>query len=153
MGMVDEDFMRFALQEAYLAEKKGEVPIGAVLVFQDKIIASAHNQVESLKDATAHAEILCLRQGMKVLDNWRLLQTTLYSTLEPCPMCAGALFSSRVKRVVWGAEDRRQGADGSLFSILSAPHPIHSLEVRRNVLKEECGALLTRFFRNRRLIC
>jgi tRNA(Arg) A34 adenosine deaminase TadA len=96
----------------------GEVPIGAVLVFQNQIISSAYNQVESLKDATAHAEMLCLKQAAEKLDNWRLLDCTLYCTLEPCLMCAGAMILSRVKTLVWGAPDLRHGAGGSLYERL-----------------------------------
>lgn len=143
--------MREALVEAEKAFAADEVPVGAVLVHQNKIIARAHNQVESLKDATAHAEILCLQEASKILDNWRLLETTLYCTLEPCSMCAGAMILSRVKRIVWGAPDLRQGACGSLFHIINAPHPIHQIEVESNVLKEESAALLKEFFGRKRL--
>jgi tRNA(adenine34) deaminase len=147
----DEFFMREALVEAEKAFAADEVPVGAVLVHQNKIIARAHNQVESLKDATAHAEILCLQRASKILGNWRLLGTTLYCTLEPCSMCAGAMILSRVKKVVWGAPDLRQGACGSLFHILDAAHPIHQIEVEKNVLIEESAALLKKFFGGKRI--
>lgn len=146
----DEEWMRRALEEAKLACEQGEVPVGAVLVFQNKVITSAHNQVESLIDATAHAEMLCLRQGASVLGNWRLTGCTLYTTLEPCPMCAGALISSRVDRVVWGAPDVRQGAGGSLISLLGEPHPIHTVQVTRGVLETECAEIIKSFFQRRR---
>ncbi len=147
----DEFFMQEALKEALKAFEADEVPVGAVLVYQNKIIARAHNQVESLQDATAHAEVLCLQAGAKLIGNWRLLETTLYCTLEPCSMCAGAMILSRVKRVVWGAPDIRQGASGSLFHVLNAPHPIHQIEVETNVLKEHSAALLKQFFGNKRV--
>jgi len=143
-------FMREALKNAQKAYDFGEVPIGAILICQEKIIGSAHNQVESLIDATAHAEMLCLRQGAKALNNWRLTGCTLYTTVEPCPMCAGALISSRVDRVVWAAPDVRQGAGGSLISLLGQPHPIHTVEVTSGVLAEEAAELMKRFFQERR---
>lgn len=143
--------MREALTEAKIGFEKGEVPVGAVLVYQNKIIARAHNQVEFLKDATAHAEMLCLKQATAQLNNWRLNETTLYSTLEPCAMCAGGMILSRVSTIVWGAPDLRHGADGSLFKILSESHPIHQLQVRRGVLQDECAILMKDFFKKRRL--
>lgn len=148
---VDEFFMQEALCEAKKAFEKNEVPVGAVLVYQNKIIAKAHNQVESLQDATAHAELLCLKQGAKVLGNWRLLKTTLYCTLEPCSMCAGAMILSRIQRLVWAAPDLRHGADGSLFQILNKDHPVHQIIVERNVLKEPSSSLLKEFFKKQRL--
>lgn len=147
----DQFFMEEALKEALIAFKKNEVPVGAVLVHQNKIIARSHNQVESLQDSSAHAEMLCLKKGAEVMRNWRLLETTLYSTLEPCAMCAGALILSRVKRVVWAAPDLRQGACGSLFHILDVPHPIHQIEVEKNVLEEQSAVLLKTFFQEKRL--
>lgn len=147
----DRFFMQEALREAQKGFERNEVPVGAVLVYQDKIIARAHNQVESLKDSTAHAEMLCLKQGYQLLDNWRLLETTLYCTLEPCPMCAGAMILSRIKRLVWAAPDFRHGADGSLFHILNTPHPIHQIVIERNVLEEQSASLLKQFFQEKRL--
>jgi len=142
--------MRAALEEALLAFAKDEVPIGAVLVYNGEIIARAHNQVESLQDATAHAEILCLRQASKKLNNWRLLESTLYTTLEPCSMCAGALILSRVKNLVWGAPDIRQGAGGSWIDLLNIPHPIHNLLIKQGVLAGESARLMKEFFQNKR---
>jgi len=142
--------MQEALKEAQIAYTKGEVPVGAVLVYQNEIIARAHNQVESLIDATCHAEILCIREGAQRLKNWRLTGCTLYTTLEPCPMCAGALISSRIDQVVWGAPDIRQGAGGSLLKILGEPHPIHTVQVTPGVLAEESSALLKQFFKDQR---
>lgn len=148
--LLDEFFMRAALEEASQAFAKDEVPIGAVLVYNGEIIARAHNQVESLQDATAHAEILCLRQASKKLNNWRLLESTLYTTLEPCSMCAGALILSRVKNLVWGAPDIRQGAGGSWVDLLNIPHPIHNLSIKQGVLADESARLMKEFFQNKR---
>jgi tRNA(adenine34) deaminase len=150
MMETDQEFMKFALAEAQKAYDAGEVPIGAVLVFQNQIISTAYNQVESLKDATAHAEMLCLKKAAEKLDNWRLLDCTLYCTLEPCLMCAGAMILSRVKTLVWGAPDLRHGAGGSLMDVFAMDHPIHQLEVRQGVLKDEAAGLLKKFFQERR---
>lgn len=147
---LDESFMREALKEAEKAFAMGEVPVGAVLVHEGKIIARAHNLVESLKDATAHAELLCLKEGAFKLENWRLLECTLYCTLEPCPMCAGGMILSRISTLVWGAPDHRHGAHGSWANLLDMPHPIHQLTVRKEILKDESAALLRQFFQNRR---
>lgn len=143
-------FMKEALIEAQNGFECEEVPVGAVLVYQGEIIARASNQVENLLDATAHAEMCCIRRGSEVLGNWRLSGCTLYTTLEPCPMCAGALISSRVDRVVWGAPDLRQGAGGSLISLLGEQHPIHTVQVRSGVLAEESALLMKSFFQRRR---
>ncbi len=142
--------MREALLEAKKAFEEDEVPVGAVAVFQGKIIARAYNQVEVLQDASAHAELLCLRQAASFLKNWRLSEVTLYTTLEPCALCAGALLSFRVKRLVWGAPDIRQGADGSFVSFLSIPHPMHKIEVIKGILPEISAGLMKEFFRKKR---
>ncbi len=147
---IDVAFMREALKEAKKAYKAGEVPVGAVLVLNGKVIARGHNQVELLKDATAHAEMLCMGSGAVALENWRLLETTLYCTIEPCCMCAGALFLSRVKRLVWGAPDVRHGANGSFVDLFALKHPTHQIEITSNILSEECSALMQEFFRERR---
>ena len=136
--------------EAKKAFHKGEVPVGAVLVYKGEIIERSHNHIEQFQDASCHAELLCLQQGAKKLGNWRLLETTLYSTLEPCPMCAGALFLFRVKRIVYGAPDLRHGAAGTVFNVLNRPHPIHAIEVVGGICAEESKMLLQDFFRNRR---
>lgn len=146
----DEFFMRQALKEAMLAYREGEVPVGAVLVHEGKVIARCHNQVEQLQDATAHAEMLCIGAGAQALENWRLLKTTLYTTLEPCSMCAGALFLARVSTLVWGAPDLRHGANGSLIDLFKLKHPTHQIEVRSGVLAQECTSLMQEFFRERR---
>jgi tRNA(adenine34) deaminase len=148
--MSDIQFMREALKEAQKAYREGEVPVGAVLVLNNKVIARGHNQVELLKDATAHAEMLCIGSGGVALENWRLLQTSLYCTIEPCCMCAGAMFLSRIKRLVWGACDLRHGANGSFVDLFALKHPTHQIEVVSNVLVEPCSALMQDFFRERR---
>lgn len=146
----DEFFMRLAIAEAQKAFSQDEVPVGAVLVYQNEVIASAYNLVESSKDATSHAEILCIKKASVHLDNWRLKEATLYCTLEPCTMCAGALISSRISALVWGAPDIRQGAHGSWINILDAQHPIHNFAIRKNVLQKECAQLMTEFFQLKR---
>lgn len=142
--------MREALEEAKKAYTKGEVPVGAILVIQNKIISRGHNAVEMLQDATSHAEMRCLQEAAEQIGNWRLLGATLYCTLEPCAMCAGAMLLSRIDTLVWGAPDLRQGADGSLFSLLDGKHPIHHINVRKGVLAEECAQLMKDFFLERR---
>jgi tRNA(adenine34) deaminase len=148
--MNEMSFMKEALAEADKAFAKGEVPVGAVLVIDREVVARAHNLVESLKSATAHAELLCLKQGAEVISNWRLLEATLYCTLEPCPMCAGAMIHSRLRRLVWGAPDLRCGAHGSWVNLLDTPHPIHRVDTMKGVMKEECAALMKNFFKMRR---
>lgn len=146
----DEKMMLEALKEAWKAFKAGEVPIGAVLVKNGRIIARGYNQVEVLKDATAHAEMLCLTAGTVALENWRLNDTTLYCTLEPCCMCAGAMYLSRIAKLVWGAPDVRQGANGSWINIFDKGHPIHSLEVKGGVLEAQSAQLMRDFFQMQR---
>jgi len=146
----DEKFMIEALKQAWRAFQANEVPVGAVLVHEGRIIARGYNQVEMLKDATAHAEMLCVTAGEVALDNWRLLDTTLYSTLEPCIMCAGAMLLSRVSTLVWGAPDNRHGANGSWVDIFGETHPMHTLSVRSGVLEDPCSALMKEFFQKRR---
>jgi len=146
----DEYFMREALKEADRAFEKGEVPVGAVVVLEKKIIARAHNQVELLKDATAHAEILALTQAANTIDNWRLINTTLYVTKEPCFMCAGALVNARVKRLVFGARDPKSGGAGSALNIVQDVRQNHMIEVEGGVLEEPSKLLLQEFFRIQR---
>ncbi len=150
MSNEDLKFMSEALEEARNAFTRQEVPVGAILVFEGKIIARASNCVEELQDATAHAEIVCIREAARILGNWRLNQSTLYCTLEPCAMCAGAMILSRVKRLVYGARDLRHGVDGSWASLIREPHPIHVVEVEGGVLAEESAELMRRFFQERR---
>lgn len=146
----DEHFMREALKEAEKAYEAEEVPVGAVLVYEGQIIARGHNQTELLKDATAHAEMLCLTSGSAHLENWRLKGATLYSTLEPCSMCAGAMLLSRIDRLVWGAPDLRHGAGGSWIDLFAQKHPTHTIGVKSGVLKEASAYLMQSFFAKRR---
>jgi tRNA(adenine34) deaminase len=146
----DSAFMREALKEAKKAFEAGEVPVGAVLVHENRVIARGHNQMELLQDATAHAEMICLSAGASVLGNWRLAGATLYCTLEPCCMCAGACLASRVERLVWAAPDLRCGANGSWVDLFAQKHPMHSLEIKSRVLEEESAYLMVSFFQKRR---
>lgn len=146
----DERFMLEALKQAWKAYQAEEVPVGAVLVHQGKIIARGYNQVEMLKDATAHAEMLCITAGESAMENWRLAETTLYTTIEPCCMCAGAMFLSRIPKIVWGAPDLRHGANGSWINVFENKHPMHTIEIQRGVLQETCAALMKDFFMKRR---
>lgn len=146
----DENFMREALGEAKKAFALGEVPVGAVLVLGGEVIGRSHNGVERANDASHHAELLCLQQAARAHGNWRLLESTLYCSLEPCAMCAGALALFRVKRVVYAAPDLRHGACGTVFDVLNRPHPIHTVVVEGGVLAGESKELLQRFFKERR---
>ncbi len=148
--MTDVEAMELALQQARVAYSQGEVPVGAVMLCDGKVIAEAHNEVEAQNDASAHAELLCLQRAARVLGNWRLCDATLYCTLEPCSMCAGAIILYRLKRIVWGAKDVRHGAHGSWVDLTLSPHPIHHVEVTRGVLEEESAELMKSFFRERR---
>ena len=142
--------MGVALAEARQAAVEGEVPIGAVLVLGDKVIAQAHNRRETDKDATAHAEVLVIREACRKLGRWRLSGATLYVTIEPCPMCAGALIMSRVDRLVYGSPDFRAGAVESIFNIVQHPALNHRLRVTAGIRQEECAAEMQAFFRKRR---
>lgn len=149
-GEADERLMRAALAEATAAGERGETPIGAVLAREGEVLAAAGNEREARPDPTAHAEILALRGGAERLGGWRLPETTLYVTLEPCAMCAGAIVLARVPRVVFGAFDPKAGAAGSVLEVLSDARLNHRPEVTGGVLSEECGALLREFFAARR---
>ena len=146
----DDYFMGEALRQARMAYDAGEVPVGAVVVRDGKIIARAHNQVELLKDATAHAEILAITQSANALGDWRLEGATLFVTKEPCPMCAGAAVLSRIRRLVYGVRDDRAGGAGSVFPITSTPGLNHTVEVAGGVKETEARQLLQGFFRDRR---
>jgi tRNA(adenine34) deaminase len=139
-------FMRRALREAEQALAEDEVPVGAVIVHSGQVIASAHNGREQLRDPTAHAEMVAITQAATALESWRLEGCTLYVTLEPCPMCAGAILQARIPTVVFGALDPKAGAATSLFKLLSDPRLNHRSEVIGGILAEECGEILTRFF-------
>ncbi|MGE9212224.1 MULTISPECIES: tRNA adenosine(34) deaminase TadA [Exiguobacterium] len=146
----DERFMRLAIEEAKKAEAIGEVPIGCVIVKGDEVIAVGHNRRETDLLAAAHAEMIAIEQANQTLGNWRLEDCELFVTLEPCPMCAGAIVLSRVKRVVFGARDPKGGCCGTLMNLVQDERFNHQAEVTENVLAEECGELLTSFFRNLR---
>ena len=142
--------MREALRQAEKAFKAEEVPVGAVVVREGRIIARAYNQIELLKDATAHAEMLAVTQAEAAVGDWRLSDCDLYVTKEPCPMCAGALVHVRMRRVIFGCEDERGGAAGGIVNLLQMPTLNHHCEITSGVLRDECGALLKSFFRGRR---
>ncbi|WP_425395493.1 tRNA adenosine(34) deaminase TadA [Aeoliella sp.] len=145
-----EHFMREALRQAELAAAAGEVPVGAVVVHQGTIIAAAYNQREMLHDPTAHAEMIAVTQAAAALGSWRLADCTLYVTLEPCPMCAGAIVNSRIPRVVYGAADPKAGAVDTLYTLLGDSRLNHAAEVVSGVLAQECGDILRQFFREKR---
>ncbi len=147
---VDEKWMALAIEQAKLAEKIDEVPVGAVLVQDDRLIAEAHNQPISNNDPTAHAEIQLLRAAGKALNNYRLPNTTLYVTLEPCTMCLGAMIHARVSRVVFGAYDQKTGVCGSCTDLSTSQCFNHSIEIEGGVLANDCKQLLQEFFKNRR---
>lgn len=147
----DERFMREALKEALKAFEAKEVPIGAVIVRKGQIIARGHNQVELLRDATAHAEMLAITAAEATVENWRLTGATLYSTVEPCAMCAGAAMLSRLDAIVWGAPDVRMGANGSWVDLFAVTHPMHTVQIRSRVLEEWCQKPLKLFFQKRRI--
>ena len=142
--------MAEALAEARLAGAEGEVPIGSVVVFEDRIVGRGRNARERLRDPLAHAEILALQDAARSLGRWRLTGATIYATLEPCPMCAGALVNSRVDRLVYAVPDPKAGAVGTLFDIPRDPRLNHRVEVTSGVLAQDCGDLLKEFFRARR---
>ena len=147
---IDEDLMRRALVQAAEAFEADEVPVGAVIAHKGRIIAQAHNQVEMLKDPTAHAEIIAIRKACKKLKNYRLNGCTMYVTIEPCAMCAGALIWARVNRIVFGAYDAKAGACGSVFNIVSEKKLNHQIEVYGGLLEEECATIIKEFFKSKR---
>lgn len=147
---LDQFYMGFALAEAQLAARLGEVPIGAIVVFDRQIVGCGHNQPIRLNDPTAHAEILALRQAAEKVGNYRLTGATLYVTIEPCAMCAGAIVNARIKRVVYGAAEVRAGAVESVFQICTNSSLNHRVEVTSGIRKEECRHLMQSFFRQRR---
>lgn len=146
----DEYFMKEAIKEAKRAEELKEVPIGAVIVIGDKIISRAHNLRESQQNAVAHAELLAIDRACRVRGSWRLEDATLYVTLEPCPMCSGAIILSRVKRVVYGAADPKGGCAGTFMNLLQDARFNHQCELTKGVLEDECGSMLSSFFRGLR---
>jgi tRNA(adenine34) deaminase len=147
----DEQFMRLAITQAQVAQENGDVPIGAVIVHENQIIAKAYNQKEQLNDPTAHAEIIALTQAAAALESWRLEGCTIYVTLEPCPMCAGALVLARMDRLVYGCDDPKAGACKSLYNIVQDDRLNHRLEVTAGVLADECTKQLQDFFKKQRV--
>lgn len=158
MKLVDEPlelnphqfYMQLALEQARIADSLDEVPVGAVVVHQGKVIGAAHNQREMLRDPTAHAEMLAITQAADAIGGWRLTDCALYVTLEPCPMCAGAMVNARIPFVIFGASDPKAGAATSLFHLLNDERLNHRCEVVPGILANECGDILTRFFRRQR---
>ncbi len=149
---IDEHFMQLALGEATAAREADEVPVGAVIVQDNRVIAAAHNQREQLHDPTAHAEMIAITQAAGALKSWRLDRCTLYVTLEPCPMCAGAIIQARLPRVVFGAADPKAGAVMSLFQLLDDPRLNHRANVTGGILSQSCGEIISRFFQQKRQI-
>jgi tRNA(adenine34) deaminase len=149
---VHEFYMGLAMQEAEQAIAEDEVPVGAVIVHEGRIIASAHNQREQLRDPTAHAEMIAITQAAGSLNDWRLENCALYVTLEPCPMCAGAIVQARIPLVVYGATDPKAGAVSSLFQMLNDNRLNHRAQVIQGVLDERCGDVLTQFFQRKRAL-
>ena len=151
MLIVDDDAgMRAALREARDSLARDEVPVGCVVVHDGMVVGRGHNQVEALQDATAHAEILAIGAASNALGSWRLTDCTLYVTLEPCAMCAGAIVLARLGRLVYGASDPKAGACGSVLDVIAEPRLNHRVAVTRGVLEPECGELLREFFRKKR---
>lgn len=146
----DEYFMRLALREAERALEHEDVPIGAVVACEGEVIGAAHNERELRQDPTAHAEIIALREAAQAVGSWRVLESVLYVTLEPCAMCAGAVVLARVPRVVYGTADPKAGACGSILDVLAEPRLNHRPEVAGGLLSQECGELLREFFASRR---
>ena len=144
------DYMRLAIEEARIAAAEGEIPVGAVLVKDNQVIAKAHNRREADHDPTAHAELLCMREGARHLGDWRLRGCTLYVTLEPCPMCAGAMVMSQLGRCIYGAADEKQGCCGSVYDLPGDPALAAATTWQSGVMAEECGALMRTFFAGRR---
>ena len=147
---LDEQFMKLAIEQAKIAEENGDVPIGAVIIYENRIIARAYNQKEQLQDPTAHAEIIALTQAAAALENWHLHGCTIYVTLEPCTMCAGALVLARIDRLVYGCDDPKTGACGSLYNIVQDGRLNHRVETTKAVLADDCSNLLQEFFAYKR---
>jgi len=143
--------MKMAIEQAKIAEENGDVPIGAVIVYKNRIIAKAYNQRQQLNDPTAHAEIIALTQAAAFMESWRLNGCTIYVTLEPCPMCAGALVLARIDKLVYGCDDPKTGAVKSLYNIVQDKRLNHRLEVTSGVLAEDCSKILQDFFQYRRI--
>jgi len=151
MCQFHENYIKSALNEAKKAYSKGEVPIGAVIVKDGKIISQAHNLREIKRNALYHAEILAIKRACKKLKSWRLIDCDLYVTLEPCPMCAGAIMQARISNVYFGAYDPKGGACGSVMNVLEADKFNHNVNATGGILQDECGAIIKKFFQERRL--
>ena len=149
---MEEKYMKEALKEAKKAYKKLEIPVGAVIVKDGKIIARAHNQKETKFDTTKHAEILAIQKASKKLNSWRLLDCEMYVTLEPCPMCAGAIINSRIKKIYFGTSDKKTGAVGSVFNLFTDYKFNHNVKFEKGVLEKECEEILKNFFKELRKI-
>ncbi|MGE5397574.1 MAG: tRNA adenosine(34) deaminase TadA [Chitinophagales bacterium] len=149
-SLPDEYYMQMAIELAREAMDQGEVPVGAVVVRQGEVIARARNEKEATGDPTDHAEMLAIRRAVQRTGSWRLTDAAMFVTLEPCPMCAGAMVQARLGRLVFGTYDSKGGAVGSLIDILDLPGSIHRVAVKSGILKEECGELLSSFFEKRR---
>lgn len=148
--MNDEQYMQLAIEQAKRAEEDNEVPIGAIIVCNDKVIATGYNKRETTQKTTAHAELIAIERANEVLGTWRLENCTLYVTLEPCSMCAGAIVQSRMKRVVYGATDPKAGCAGTILNLLQQDSFNHQVEITANVLGDDCGQMLTDFFKSLR---
>jgi tRNA(adenine34) deaminase len=148
--MFHQDWMRLALVQAQLAFEQGEVPIGAVVVHNGQVIAAAYNEKEQRNDPTAHAEVLAIQRAAEVLGSWRLTDAILYVTLEPCPMCAGAIVQSRLKQIVYGCADLKGGATGSVMNVLDYTLWNHQVDIVAGVLEQECSEILKLFFKRLR---
>ncbi len=149
--ITDEEWMQQAFQLAKKSEGQGEVPVGAIIVYQNEIIGKGWNQPILLHDPTAHAEIIALREAGRKMHNYRLLESTMYVTLEPCAMCAGAIVQARISRLVYAVEDKKTGACGSVFNIVQTEELNHSVEITKSILERECQTLIKNFFKEKRL--
>tara|TARA_Y100000590_G_scaffold425044_1_gene532612 strand:- start:770 stop:1231 length:462 start_codon:yes stop_codon:yes gene_type:complete len=149
--ITDEEWMQQAFQLAKKSEGRGEVPVGAIIVYQNEIIGKGWNQPILLHDPTAHAEIIALREAGRKMHNYRLLESTMYVTLEPCAMCAGAIVQARISRLVYAVEDKKTGACGSVFNIVQTEELNHSVEITKGILERECQTLIKNFFKEKRL--
>jgi len=150
MVMNDEQYMQLAIKQAKRAEEMDEVPIGAIIVYNDEVIATGYNKRETSQKTASHAELIAIERANEIVGSWRLENCTLYVTLEPCPMCAGAIVQSRIKRVVYGASDPKAGCAGTLMNLLREEKFNHQVEVEANILEKQCSSLLTNFFRRLR---
>ena len=149
--ITDEEWMQQAFQLAKKSEGQGEAPVGAIIVYQNEIIGKGWNQPILLHDPTAHAEIIALREAGRKMHNYRLLESTMYVTLEPCAMCAGAIVQARISRLVYAVEDKKTGACGSVFNIVQTEELNHSVEITKGILERECQTLIKNFFKEKRL--